>query len=210
MLGVVPVYAQENKEISVLPLEEGLRPVSSASPAGAPSPSTATPPLVKSDQAKKRGIWYYLNPMPKNWEEAALWTGHAVDVVSTVQFMTHPRYVSTYNGIFRNMNYPGTFEEVGWFRFVGPRNAPGVVAATTMSDMGIIVLDRWLDAKLDAKKGKRWKAFRLIGRSCLFGKGLWQARIGIRNFRWTAKKERLLTDGLTPGSYFWHDKPIPH
>lgn len=204
----VSVAQESLEEIKPLPLDVRLRPLEPlvALPTS-PSPLKSVPPLKRLDWPKRRGVWYYLSPAPRNWEEAVLWGGHAVDMVSTVQFMTHPRYVSVYDGTFRNRNYPpGMFEEVGWFRFVGPRNAPGVVAATTMFDVGIIVLDRWLDTK----EGKKWKVFQLIGRGCLFGRGLWQTELGIRNFRWTARKEKLLTDGLAPGSYFWHDKPLPN
>lgn len=203
----VSVAQESLEEIKPLPPETKLRPLEPfvALPVS-PSPLKSVPPLKRSDQPKKRGLWY-LSPVPRSWQEATLYSGLVVDTVSTIQMMSHPQYLSSRDGSWRNAHDNMAFKENGWAKFVGPRNIPGVVAMNVGLDVLIVAGNRLLQNKTK-NKGGGWRVLRWVGNSFLLAKGAGRLYTGINNYRHTRQWEKYLAQGRT--DVFWHDKPFPN
>jgi len=181
----VSVAQESSEEIKPLPLETKLRPLEPfvALPTS-PSPLKSVSPLVRPDRPKRRGVWYYFSPVPKNWQEAVLYGGLTVDMISTIQFAQRPQCVGGHCD-------PRAFTEAGWARFVGNRNTAGVVTANIGLDVGIIALNRYLQLKTKGKRGG-WRMLRFVANSFLVGKGFEHGYSARNNFRYTRGWEKYL------------------
>jgi hypothetical protein len=82
--------------------------------------------------------------------ETYLTVGTGLDMMTTVHGLHHPTTASSASGVFLTHYYT---QENGWARFVGKRDAPGVVLANVLLNTGIDMLDRKL-----YRRGGKWRA----------------------------------------------------
>jgi len=146
-------------------------------------------------------------PRPSKFEkwtyhvsEFTLLGGSAADMVTMYQSITHPLFVHYYMpqyGVIAYTTEPGFFQEAGWAKIFGPRNAPAVIGANVLLDGGAFAASHFM-----YKKGGVW---RKIATGLNFYKGGDHIMAGIKNERAIRAMEHYL---VPPGAtdVVWYNK----
>jgi hypothetical protein len=153
-----------------------------------------------------RGFKYYFDPLPRNLAEATLWGGYATDMVSTVQNVTHPQWYAGFNADHVVFSKEGVFIEGGWAKFLGNRNALGIVGANFLLDWGIMAIDRRINIKAETG-GRKWRTVKILSNGSMLAKGFGHVGIGISNFRLMANQVHSI-EASAPGGC-WRNTPLP-